>query len=238
MGKIEIRGIIFSKNRYHNSSVIVNVFTAAGTMQGIAYKGALAPKKGYCISSQLVNFAIIDFILMENIERDVQLGLSAQIVEDFGISNEDYEVQLLVAKIIDKCKVFIKPGEEFPKLYELLLAFLRNFLHLKKIGLDAAYFAFMLKLLSIAGFRPSFEKCACCGGELSGQKRFSPSEGGVLCGNCEHSIDAFSISDLTIELCTYVLKTRFANFERDYFRDEVVKSAVRMIDSFYVQHLT
>lgn len=47
-------------------------------------------------------------------------------------------------------------------------------------------FIYEIKLMALQGFAPELFCCVSCGGKLSGQIRFSPPLGGVVCGQCHH----------------------------------------------------
>lgn len=66
--------------------------------------------------------------------------------------------------------------------FRLMLAFLDLLAGGARPDLAVRYC--QLHLLSLAGFRPRFDRCPLCGGPLAGAAWFSPAAGGCLCRSC------------------------------------------------------
>jgi DNA repair protein RecO (recombination protein O) len=94
---------------------------------------------------------------------------------------------------------------------------------------------FLLKLCSIAGFAPSLERCAECGGPAAW---FSPGQGGAVCPGCR-SFDAEEVGPVPLELMSDLLRDapsepsaidelmacRLARFYAEYHLERRLKSA-------------
>ena len=134
------------------------------------FAGALDPMTA--LKAQLVERSGTTFRLDSvDIEKSYQA-----LRQDLGrISRGLYAVELVRELVRDE-----QPHEE---LFTLLVGYL-DLLDENKAG-PTSLLAFELAALEIAGFRPRFDVCAICGGELSAPLKFDPSHGGVTCRKCE-----------------------------------------------------
>jgi DNA repair protein RecO (recombination protein O) len=109
-----------------------------------------------------------------------------EIREPFTGIREDLVKAAYGAYLAELTDEFTRERDRNPDLFLLLLATL----HMLQAGAEPEVTArlFELRLLSLTGFRPEFERCAGCGRALgggdAGRRAFSPAAGGVLCPEC------------------------------------------------------
>jgi len=75
-----------------------------------------------------------------------------------------------------------EPGLPMPQLFEALRASLEALE--SGAAPDIITWGFALRLLGQLGVGPVLEQCANCGQSLTGQLRYSPSAGGLICAEC------------------------------------------------------
>ncbi len=93
-----------------------------------------------------------------------------------------------------------EPGLPMPQLFEALRASLEA---LEGGGApDMITWGFALRLLGQLGVGPVLEQCANCGQSLTGQLRYSPSAGGLICAECASAggSGGFAVSGMTAGL--------------------------------------
>jgi DNA repair protein RecO (recombination protein O) len=77
---------------------------------------------------------------------------------------------------------------------------------------EEAFLSFELDLLRVAGYLPEMSACVSCGVETADRAFFSPSQGGVVCRNCEMTTpDRMEIDPRLVRLIQGILRLPRAN---------------------------
>ncbi len=132
--------------------------------------------------SRLEPFTHVDLQLAEG--RSLDIITQAETLTPFhsrlGLDYERYTAGTAMLETAERLVV----EEKQPALQQFLLLVggLRALTSPERLP-GAVLDSYLLRSLAVAGYAPSFDVCARCGGQ-GPHRWFSPAAGGVLCGNC------------------------------------------------------
>ena len=103
-------------------------------------------------------------------------------VEIFSHLYSDFDLLSCASYLVELVEAFSMEGEPNEYVFLLLVSILHR---LNPMDAEILTRAFEIKLITVFGFRPHLESCVHCREPfVSGEIRFSPSLGGVLCQSC------------------------------------------------------
>ncbi len=224
------------KTRFKESSLVVRAFLSDGSLVSLLFKGALRPKSA--LASQLLPFALLEFVFYQKEGRGVFTASEAFVVEDFASVRASYESQVVAASFLQRAASLIKPEQAIPEVFDITLALLRGWDDICRLPQDVVWAGFVLKLLTFAGFAPSIDFCAVCGGMLPPQGlRFSPAAGGVVCPACSAPNDAVEIDEALRRALAFMLAKPFRAYGRLELTPQRAKRARELLDRFWTYHI-
>lgn len=178
------QGLIIKKTKLGEADRILTIFTPEmGKIQGFAKSVRMTKSK---LSGHLEMLSYSNLTLTKGRGLDTIIG-SQNIDAFLDIKDDLYRVSyaLYMAELID---YFTDEGTSDAGLFEQTIECLR---HLGKTPYPVYLLRyFEMKLLMYTGFSPELNNCVICQDALANSYigGFSPSAGGMLCGNCrDHS---------------------------------------------------
>ncbi|RKZ32924.1 DNA repair protein RecO [bacterium] len=231
------QGIIITKTRIRGSSLIVQVLMENGYIVPLIFKGALSSRRKESSSAYLFPFAILEFVYYEKETRQVQTASSVSLVEDFPEVRIDFDTQTKAVEFLRKGVYLIKPGQSCPEIFDILIALYRNWSIVRALDENLLWAGFLLKILTFSGFAPAMNRCASCQGQLIGNVKFSPSQGGLICGECDSPTDAQKIEPKTVDILQFLLAKPFRSYDKLKCEPNRAKSLRNMIEKFWIYHI-
>lgn len=173
---IVLRGIDYSET----SRIITLLTPMRGKVTCLA-KGARRAKGG--LGPTLDNINRIEALYLWKDGRDIQTLTDATLLDTFAPIKRDFEKASYAAFPLELADRIAHDNEPSERLYAELSSGLEQ---LAAWSGAAATFAVWLawRMLSAAGFSPSFGACVQCGARLGGGKNGFSLEGGAVCANC------------------------------------------------------
>ena len=174
-----------------------------GKIQGL-FKGFYTNKKEF--SSSLDVFTLNEFVLYPR-KSDIWLVSYAELIEGYDFLRTDLDKNSIAAvfmRAVDKYTVssYANPQVFFLLKYSLDSLITHDF---NKI-IDV----FMIKFLSVCGFKPEFNLCIECSRPYGDKMYFSVSSGGIICSECRAlRKDAYPISVEASSTIGYIQRTGF-----------------------------
>ncbi len=212
---IKQKGILLSKTRFRSSSIIARILTQDGEIISLLFKGALARKRKDSPAAHLIPFAVLEVVYYHKETRGIQTASSVSTVEDFPEIRRDYETQLAAAKFIKTAITPIKEGERYPEIYDLIVAVMRQWNQITSLNQDTVWAGFLLKVLDLAGYKPAIHHCALCQGQLTDYNlKFSPSAGGIICGECPPTDDSVEISSQIRDALQFLMANPMRKYDK------------------------
>jgi DNA repair protein RecO (recombination protein O) len=175
------QGIVLRSVKLGEADKIVTILTqGSGKIRAVA-KGVRRTSSKF--GARLEPFTHVSLLLYQG--RNLDTVTQAEIVSPFRAIRGDFALIAAGETMLEAVDRVAEEHERNVRLFLLLLAGLRT---LEEGPADGAAVAesFLLKLLSLSGFRPSLSACAVCSAPGT-HEWFAASQGGVVCAGCvEH----------------------------------------------------
>jgi DNA repair protein RecO (recombination protein O) len=171
------QGIVLRTMRLGEADRIVTILTqSTGKIRAVA-KGIRKTRSKF--GARLDPFTHVDLLLYKG--RELDIITQADIITTFRGVRGDYARFAAGEMILEGADRVIEDREPNTRVFMLLLTSLRR---LNDLDSDPGSIAdsFLLRMTSLAGFRPALSACAECGNQ--DVARFSIQQGGMVCESC------------------------------------------------------
>ncbi len=175
-------GIILRVSDYGESDKLVTFFSPdIGKATGIA-KGAKRSKKRF--SNKLELFSQLRLMYNQGRRSRLLFLSEADLLNSFLSLRQHYTRYVVAVQLCELVLRFTQEYDSDPQIF-LLLHWALNSLDQAKAPLQISAL-FQLKLLSITGYQPEFEKCYICQVKIQPRKQFTlhSANGALICNNC------------------------------------------------------
>ncbi|MGZ4121352.1 MAG: DNA repair protein RecO [Actinomycetota bacterium] len=171
------QGIVLRTMKLGEADRIVTILTqGSGKIRAVA-KGIRKTRSKF--GARLDPFTHVDLLLYKG--RELDIVTQAEIITSFRELRADYERFAAGEMILEAADRVVEDREPNTRMFMLLLNSLRR---LVEPASDSGTIAdsFLLRMTSLAGFRPALTACAECG--KTDVVRFSIQQGGMVCDGC------------------------------------------------------
>jgi DNA repair protein RecO (recombination protein O) len=202
-GLYKDQGIILRTMKLGEADRVLTIFTqASGKIRAVA-KGVRKTKSRF--GARLEPFTHVDLLLYKG--RELDIVTQAEIISSFREIRADYTAFAAGEVVLEAADRFAPERERNVRGFMLVLSALRAIASGDDDPSQVAD-AFLLRLASLAGFRPSLRACAACGrpGE---HRRFSIPQGGLVCDACRTGT-AVKVGEGTVPYLTGLLDEGWA----------------------------
>ena len=175
------QGIVLRAVKLGEADKIVTILTqGSGKVRGVA-KGIRRTSSKF--GARLEPFTHVSLLMYRG--RSLDTVTQAEIVTPFIAIRRDFSLIAAGETMLEAADKVSEEHERNVRLFLLLLLSLRA-LEARPADPAAVAESYLLKLLSLSGFHPSFSACAVCGNP-GPNEWFSSGQGGVVCEKCvEH----------------------------------------------------
>lgn len=173
----QLEGIVLHSKDFSEKDVLLTLLSKERGKIIALCKGVKKPVSRLRAAAQLFSHA--RFFLYEG--KSLPVITQADTVESFKNLSADLATFAAVSYWAELTEILL-PEREMN--FHTYILFLKSLQLLNKDFSWALFFAYQIKLLTLAGFEPVVESCAGCGGELGPTKFLSPAHGGTICSNC------------------------------------------------------
>jgi DNA repair protein RecO (recombination protein O) len=181
------QGIVLRSIKLGEADKIVTILTqGSGKIRAVA-KGIRRTNSKF--GARLEPLTHVSLLLYQG--RSLDTVTQAEIVHPFRAIRSDFDLIAAAETMLEATDKVAEEHERNVRLFMLLLTGLRS-LETEPRDPAAVAESFLLKLLSLSGFRPSLSGCAVCG-DPGQHERFSSSQGGVVC-SADAEADAGPVS--------------------------------------------
>jgi DNA repair protein RecO (recombination protein O) len=172
------QGIVLGSVKLAEADKIVTILTqASGKVRAVA-KGIRRTTSKF--GARLEPFTHVDLMLYRG--RSLDTVTQAEILHPFRALRDDFALFSAGEAMLEATDKVAEEHERNVRLFILLLQGLRALEH-RPADPAAVAEAFLLRLLGLSGFAPALLGCAVCGATPA--RRFSHSQGGAVCDDCE-----------------------------------------------------
>ena len=198
-------GFVLKRYNFRETSLITTLYTFRfGKVRGI-FKGFYTPKKEF--SSPLDIFTLNEFVFYPK-RNEIWLISHADLVSDFSYLREDLSKAKTGALIFNLLDKTMPLWDQNARVFNLINDSLNS------LGQEQEFkilYIFLIKFLSLAGFKPEFNHCLNCQKGLDDEFSFSVARGGLICKVCAHQVgDAKKISKQACRCLVYIQSADFA----------------------------
>lgn len=206
----KVRCIVLNKTKLREKDLIVTMLDESGRLvRGVA-KGARKP--GGAFAGRLELFSLVDVMLAEG--RSLDVVCEARLVGMTSQAPHKLEQSACCALLAELLGNVSQPDLPQPRVFEISKAAFERMLDAHAASRDALVVsaASLWKVVSQAGFRPSFSRCVLCDADVDdvdGLIALSVAEGGVTCGSCRRPADAILVDANVVRWCDALIGMRF-----------------------------
>lgn len=220
--------LVLKKTKLGEKDLIATMLDESGMLvKGVAKGGR---KPGGSFAARLELFSEADALLASG--RSLDVVCDARIIRPgVGANPADIaERSSCAAPLAELLCTVAQPDLPQPRIFDISKAAFDRILSRETAAGDslAILSASLWKVMSQAGFRPSFSRCSLCGepfAGVDGQARvaMSVADGGVVCDDCQRPADALEVDANAVRWCEALIRSRF---------DEVVASGIDVASCF------
>jgi DNA repair protein RecO (recombination protein O) len=200
-------GFVIRRHNFRETSLIASIYTSRfGKITGIL-KGFYTQKKEF--SSTLSIGSLNEFIFYPK-KREIWLISFADLIKDYHFLRTNIDkakVSMLFVELVERT---MQLWDRNSAVFDLLCECLWGLENEQKV-----LHIFLIKFLTLSGFKPQLDHCIVCHQELKGDVYFSVSKGGLVCLNCKRSAhDLRKISRETLASFLYIQNNDFSKVYR------------------------
>jgi len=187
-------GIILTSANWSESSQTITLFTPDRGKITLNVKGSrqLAGKRG-----RPLRFARLEFSCYLRAGSETGYLSDVEPVEVFLFEKDGQLGRLAFASAaVELLNSLLIAHDPQPSCYQITLSFLRMTDQLDKNRLPGLFAGYILRLISLLGFRPNLAGCGLCGRSMSAENEsenspplmFSAERGAIICDDCRRSL--------------------------------------------------
>lgn len=204
------RTLSLKKTKLGESDLIISVLCEDGSLlRGVA-KGARKPTSQF--ASRLEIFSVSDCLIAQG--KNLHVFSEARCLSAHLGLRTQIDLNAAASPIVEALSATAHEGLAIPRLFDMSCAALD---WVEKVDAEFApsiTAAFLLKLVSMLGFRPSLSECVCCAGSLDDRESgstcsFSFFDGGVVCAQCASALETTRIDRSVIAWSQILLSSKF-----------------------------
>lgn len=186
MKSYKTRGIVLKSKKLGEADKIITFLTEEKGKVAAVAKGVCRTRSKF--GARLEPFTNLDLLLYSG--KNLDTVIQAEILNIYPSLREDFLRLTCGYAMLELTEKIARSGHAEPRLYLLLSSTLSALADTEDYHL--LLLAFDLKILAVTGFLPNLRVCVRCGRKEEESIRFSLSQGGLICLQCDPS-DATSI---------------------------------------------
>ena len=229
----KIEGLVLSRNRFGESHAYVKILTKEGIITFLGH-GIMSTKNKSFASCQPYTFS--EFVLKVSGEN-ISLS-SADTITHLIKQGVDFERLSLANYLITLANDTAFDTDDAESILSLVCHALKN-AGKPEAPVDIIKAVYEIRLTAALGFLPDLTSCIVCGKEKTGGL-FIPSEGGIICPDCERieREDGIKVSRELAQGIVHLLTLPPKEAFGIRFSDETMKNAfITLAERFSLEHL-
>ena len=175
--------IVLKSINLRESSRIVTLYSKEYGKMKVVAKGILLPKSKF--GGNLENFSQVNIVFYKKENTELYMLSQADLIEPFYricLDLDRFATASSGMELLDKLVSWEQP---LPQVFDLSLNFLSQIELMEKEDLKATLLAYVLKLVTLLGYKPKLEACVVCNKKIRDKFIFfSPERGGLICSSC------------------------------------------------------
>ena len=232
MGIEKLDAIVMRTYPLRDTSRIVHLLTPQRGHIKLVAKGARAPRSRF--GAALEPFTLIRVVAYYKANRDLQLLSQADILRARRVLARSVLRYAYASAVIELLEQFLGGEESSPPLFIEVDASLTTLEGVVETELRAAFMGFIVRLLTLQGYRPELDRCILCGAPPGEGMGFDAVRGGLVCRRCHCGVGgALPLPAAARELLVRLLTAGAAEPLAPALGDAVA----RLLEAFLRHHL-
>lgn len=230
-----LRALVLRKTKLGEADLILTLLASDGRQVRAVAKGARGRKSRF--GARVEPFSVLDLLLHTG--RNLEVMAEAETVASHDGIRSDYDRTTAASVVVDVLNKISVEGQAEPQLFEMSAVTLDVIESAPVEALRAIVLAFLLKALSMQGYRPTLDECASCAGDVpSVGAAFSLAAGGVLCGRCAaEDAAALPLSDGARAVLRTLIRARMADIPGLGIPEELQSEVMAVLRAYLAYHL-
>ncbi|MCP4649829.1 MAG: DNA repair protein RecO [PVC group bacterium] len=226
--------IVLDRKDYRETSYLLSFFTAEFGKISAQAKGAKRKIDKFGTSFLPISFN--EIVFYERSRSDLHIISQADLIENFDNIGKCIDRFSCAAYFLELVNAAMPYDERNKEVFQLLLDFLR-FLNGEHSITNLAQL-FEVKFLKLSGFKPSFDCCVSCSGQVEDKSKFSFVLGGLLCPKCiSKDKSARNVMNGTIASINHLEKVDLRQFVNFRMIDSISKELEQLLRNFIDFHI-
>jgi DNA repair protein RecO (recombination protein O) len=226
--------LVLKRDNFRETSLIACFYTRDFGKLSAVLKGIREEPKKF--ASTLEPFSYNEIIFYEKRSSALHIASQCDIKNNFNHIRKSIIKVTAASLMMELINSIMPQGDKNEEVFELALACLEELE--TSSNSDKILTIFKIKMLSLSGFKPTFDSCVSCGNRISGQSKFSLSLGGLLCPDCyRKDLRSRSIFRGTVASILHIEKNDFKNNLNLGMNPQIKKELELVLNSFLNFHL-
>ena len=230
------RVIVLRKTRLREADLVVTLLAEDGRQIRAVAKGALKPSGSF--ASRLELYSCADVLLVKG--RSLDIVKEARLVDAHAQLRFDFDRSVCAAPMAELLAQATQDELPVERLFPMTQAALSCLESVDCSRTRLVMSAFLLKAVSLLGFRPSLAHCTDCGRprEAGAPWMFSFSAGGMLCPECAVMHAAATAQPASAVLADALIHATFAQVAAMDVDQRSQVDLARFTGSWIQEHMT
>lgn len=227
---VETEGIVLKETRYKESSKIVEILTKSRGRINIFVSGALRPKNQLMLVTE--KFVESKFTLEQN-KNKFYIKKADVINSNLEIGNNPRN--FLIGELICELLLMTMPENLVDEIIYNLTTRTFDILREDNINSDLVKTGFLIKYISLLGFKPNFNGCTVCEKRYLKNIYFSKTHGGLICENCLEIIEDYDkLNKIEFEILFKLLYTKYEDYKNINYDLKSLKKIDEIIYNYVI----
>jgi len=225
-------GFVLKRYNFRETSLIASFYTLRfGKIRGIL-KGFYTPKKEF---SSPLDIGGLNELVFYPKKSEIWLVSYVDSVSRYDYLRYDLEKAKVAGEIFNFVDRVMQLWDSNPYIFNLL----KNCLELLQKEKETMVFhIFLIKFLTLSGFKPELNHCISCRAILEEENTFSISKGGFICNRCKGSVrDVRILSQQASRCLSYIQNSEFPLVNRLRIPARCQDEISQTLRSFTAYHL-
>jgi DNA repair protein RecO (recombination protein O) len=175
--------LVLKSTSLRESSRIITLYSKEFGKMKVVAKGMLLPESRF--GGNLENFSEVNIVFYKRENAELYTLSQVDLINPFHkicLDLDRFAIASTGMELLDKLVSWEEPS---PKVFDLSLDFLAQIESTGENSLKKVLLGYVLKLVTILGYKPKLEDCVVCDKKIKGKIIFfSPERGGLVCPSC------------------------------------------------------
>ncbi|MBU1113048.1 MAG: DNA repair protein RecO [Candidatus Omnitrophica bacterium] len=233
-------GFVLKRYNFRETSLIASIYTEKfGKIRGIL-KGFYTNKREF--SSPIDIFSLNEFVFYPK-KSEIWLIAHADIISDYDFLRSDLAKAKVAGRIFNFIERTIEIWDSNPYIFNLI----KNCLDLlgkditvgatRRVAPTLTLCIFLIKFLTLSGFKPELNHCISCQALLKQENAFSVARGGFVCPQCRNKLSDIRVLSQQASRCiNYIQNSDFDLINRLQIPAKCQEEVSAVLRSFTAYH--